>query len=269
MRRPNNIGVLILLQNNFIMGIKAMNTSKIRGIIVKEVMYSEADKILTVVAKDYGKLTITARGARKSTKKFINKTNVFTYGDFYINSGKRFNTLTDVELIHSFYSISTDLLKLAFGYYFLELMEKITFENQPCNNTLYLLLKTLMTLEKSNLPPKLICPIFELKLIQFSGYMPHTSHCCYCEEPISGDCFFCADGVVCRNCAGKTVSAIPINGTILYAVEYILSNDTNRLYTFAIKSDMLPLFNKVTHMLLCFHLNLNLKTYDFTKKIDL
>ena len=42
---------------------------KIRGIVLKEVFVGESDKIITILAKDYGKISISAKGARKPTGK--------------------------------------------------------------------------------------------------------------------------------------------------------------------------------------------------------
>lgn len=41
---------------------------KIRGIVLKETAVGEADKFITVLAKDYGKISVSVNGAKRVRK---------------------------------------------------------------------------------------------------------------------------------------------------------------------------------------------------------
>ena len=40
---------------------------KTEGIVLRETQYRDSDKILNVLTRDYGKITLKARGVRKNT----------------------------------------------------------------------------------------------------------------------------------------------------------------------------------------------------------
>ena len=39
---------------------------KTQGLVLREVAYKDTDKLLTVLTRDYGKMTLKARGVRRS-----------------------------------------------------------------------------------------------------------------------------------------------------------------------------------------------------------
>lgn len=245
-----------------------MLTIKAKGIVLKEIYLKESDKIIIVFLKGYGKMSVSAKGARKPNSKLMAGTAIFTYSDFVIYKGKKYFNLIQAENIESFYNIRNDIITLSYASYFVELTEKTILENVSCDEILLLLIKTLNVLSKNKINPKLISVIFEFKFLQLNGYMPEINNCVYCKKHINNkEIYFGNEGLLCSNCF-KHISCIKISDTALYTLKYILSSNLNNLFNFNISDTALNQLNQISDIFIKSHLNLNLKTYDFLKEIE-
>ena len=52
-----------------------------KGLILREVKYKEADRILTVLTEDMGKITVKARGALRKSSKVAAATQLFAFSE--------------------------------------------------------------------------------------------------------------------------------------------------------------------------------------------
>jgi len=203
---------------------------KARGLALRETNVGEADRLVTLLLKGRGKLTVSARGARKVKSKYLAAARPFCYADYTIYAGAGFNTLASADVIDNFFGVAGDYDKLCAGAYFLELIEKTVMEDMPCDDLLYLLLVTLKTLEKGTRPVEFIRNAFEIKFMQLCGYSPATEACAECGAS-GGLLYFGAYGAVCGRCA-KEYGAAQVSAGLLKAVGYILESDIKNVYMF-------------------------------------
>ncbi len=213
-----------------------MSTFKARGIVLLEKASGESDKTITVLFKEYGKLRLSSRGARKPKSKFLSGTQLFAYSDFVIYKGNGFYSTAQIDLIESFYEVTSNFEKMCFGTYFLELVEKTTLEGMAVDNILLLLLKTLKALSGELLEPKVIARAFELKLLDCCGLAPQTDVCCGCGCEVVGKALFSPQGTICRLCLSQSpnLAAYEISNPTLHTMEYILNSDLKTLFRFKI-----------------------------------
>ncbi len=233
-----------------------------RGVVLKEVSVGEKDKIITVLAKDIGKISISCKGSRGSTSKTTSGTTLFTYGDFNIFTKLKHFRLNNVSIIKSFYKLSYDYETLVYATYFIEVIEKITFQDEENNDILYLLLHSLMILESKKMSPKLVVGIFNIKLVQILGYTPILDQCSFCGNEDFSTMFFGEEGVVCKHCN----DSYPIvkNDTI-YIVNHILNSNIKKVFNFNInKQNTLMLYN-LSLKYLKGHIQVNIKSLDILK----
>jgi len=222
-----------------------MSSINSRGLVLKEVNVGEADKILTILMKEHGKVSVSAKGARKTNSKFLSAAQLFCYADFVVYSGKGFRSLASAQPIESFFGISADYEKLCAGAYVLELAEKILLENENCDGILYLLLLTLKNLEKGAHGPEIIKSVFELKFLQLNGYSPEVSVCAECGGEIGSKIFLRGDGVICGGCVDTRDEQkfsygdiydnrpeINISAGCLNAIRYILGQEIKSIFSF-------------------------------------
>lgn len=179
-----------------------LSLTKVQGIVLKGINLGESDKIITVYTDALGKIDIVAHGARKPKSKFMASTQPFCYCEYVIFKGKNLYTLSDSAIIDSFQTILQDLVKLAYGSYFLELIDVLNEKENKNVSILALILKTLYLLIHDDIDIKLLRFAFDFKAISLCGYMPQVNYCIDCRRNIEGKCFFSITdgGVVCADC---------------------------------------------------------------------
>ena len=246
-----------------------MKTIKVRGIVLKEMNMRESDKLLVIMTKEYGKILISAKNARKPKSIFLGGTQLFCYCDFILNINKNFLNLSQVELIHSFYEIRKDYEKLVYGQYILEVCDKLLLQNDissedKCSERLaYLLLRTLSTLSKKDLYPKLICIIFKFKFFQLNGIAPEINSCSACSKKINRErlIFFSVNGLICEDCFKSTkVVHIKISNATVLAIDYILSSDIKDIFKFKVTEVILYELWKCVNIFMIYHHDVYIKS---------
>lgn len=133
--------------------------------------YSEADRILTVFSKDYGKLSLMAKGVRKPKSRKRGALEVFSQIKFSASRGKDLDLVTEVEIIESFNSIRDDLKRVSVAYFFVETVEKLTREGEKNVKEYDLLLRNLNDL-KSTKSLRKLREIFIYEVLVLLGYWP-------------------------------------------------------------------------------------------------
>ncbi|MGV3465922.1 MAG: DNA repair protein RecO, partial [Heyndrickxia sp.] len=78
---------------------------KCEGIVIRTHDYGESNKIINVYTREFGKLGIMARGAKKPNSRLSAVSQLFTYGYFLVQTGNGLGTLQQGEMISSMRSI--------------------------------------------------------------------------------------------------------------------------------------------------------------------
>lgn len=100
------------------------------GIILKRRSSGETDRVLTVFTKQYGKLRIIARGARKVSSKRGPHIEVFSRVTLTLHKGSGMDSLSEVSPIASYDVIRKDLARVGAAYYLCELIDGLLADNQ-------------------------------------------------------------------------------------------------------------------------------------------
>ncbi len=243
-----------------------MSTFKGRGLVLKETNVGESDKIVTLLLKEHGKISASVKGARKPKSKFLAGTQIFTYCDFVIFDGGRFFSITQVEIIKNFYNLRNNFENLCYGNYFLEICSKTILESMPCDDILFLLLKSLQALCKDSVNTSLISSIFEIKFLHINGYSPELSVCSVCGN-VSEFNFFGSHGVLCNKCLVSEEKVVKISSGTVYTLKYIVSSDINNLFKFKLSEDVLRELIQVTDLFMSYHINIDFKSKQMIKSI--
>lgn len=133
--------------------------------------YSEADRILVVFSKDYGKLSLIAKGVRKTNSKKRGHLEVFNLIKFSATKTKGLDIIVEAEIIKSYSKIRKDLKKVSLGYYFCEVLGKSTKEEEVHRQTFDLLEAYFTKLEKQKMLKNLRINFVSDLLVNL-GYWP-------------------------------------------------------------------------------------------------
>ena len=245
-----------------------MSSINVKGIVLKEIPVGESDKRILVFSKEHGKMLLFAKGARNQKSKLLSATQLFAYSNFIIFEGKSFKTVSSADLIESFYNVRSDILKLSYSSYFLELIEKTVLEEMEEEEVLKLLLKTLMVVSKTDFDIKLCARIFEIKLMQLLGFLPDINVCGICGKNINTQYLFYAHSgaIVCSNCNSKPSLKIS-NGSVL-ALKHIMNNDLNNIFKFNVSENVLSELTSFSKLFLNLHIDERFKTLDFAESLQ-
>ncbi len=177
-----------------------MEIKKVEGIIISDVNYSESSKILNVLTLEYGKIGVISKGCRNLKSKLRSVSSKLTYGYFniyYKDNG--LSTLISVDVISEFKNIKTDLKKIGYASFLLDLVNQI-LKTGYYDNLYNILISSLIKID-NGFDPLVISNIVELKCLDYLGVMPNLTSCSLCGKTndivtINGD----SGGYICKEC---------------------------------------------------------------------
>lgn len=143
-------------------------TYKTEGIILKRINYGETDRILTIYTKHYGKIRALAKGVRRITSRRGGNVELFNQVTLFLHQGKNLDLLNEAQVVNSFKAWRRDLKKVAVAYYFAELVDKLTPEEQPNQAVFQLLSRYLGKIGTAILPE--LTRSFEEALLRELGF---------------------------------------------------------------------------------------------------
>jgi DNA repair protein RecO (recombination protein O) len=116
--------------------------------------FGEADKII-IVLTPIGKKSFIAKGVRRPSSRKRGHLTQFNKIKFSAAKGKGMDVLTEVELVNSYTELKNDIKKTLVAYYLVEVVSKLTYEEEPHSPVYELLDAYLVNLQTSNKTKKL------------------------------------------------------------------------------------------------------------------
>lgn len=178
---------------------------RVDALILRHQRWGEADRLLTIFTREYGKLRIVAKGARKTTSRKAGHLEPFMRSALQLAQGRDLWIVTQADTINAFLPIRDDLQLMGIASYVIELLDKFTYEDGT-NPPLYRL--AVETLERlcAGDPVFVVLRFYEMRLLDILGYRPQLFQCIGCQEEIKAeDQYFSAlvGGVICPRCGHK------------------------------------------------------------------
>lgn len=149
-------------------------TFKTEGIVIKTVDYKEADRLYTILTKDYGKLTLRGQGVRKMHSKLAGHLEPFTCASLFIAKARGFDKIGGAQTLHSFFRLKNDWEKIKAVNYCLAILNDLVLE-QNKDEDIYDLLCLFLYWTNKNKINALIVQSFILKLLNLLGLKPDYS----------------------------------------------------------------------------------------------
>ena len=89
-----------------------------RGLVLRVSDYSDHDALLTLLTKEYGRLTVKARGLRRKNSPLVAPCQLLAFGEFTLFEYRDMYSVNEAHSIELFQGLRRDLLKLSLGTYF-------------------------------------------------------------------------------------------------------------------------------------------------------
>lgn len=243
------------------------NTTK--ALVLREVRYKEADRILTLLTESDGKLTAKARGALRKSSRTAAASQQLTYSEMTLFGNRGKWTVNEASVIEGFDGLRNDLEAFALGAYFAECLEALSVEDQPDEALMQLGLNSLYALSRNLYPRRHIKAAFELRLMCLAGYAPDLQRCAACGKEPDEPILALQDGrVFCRSCARGGGEA-PLCGRSLAAMRYIVSAPPKKLFSFQLTGEALDRLARAAEQYLLRQTERRFGTLDYYKQIKL
>jgi DNA repair protein RecO (recombination protein O) len=240
----------------------------------------EYDRRLVLLTKERGKLSVFANGVRRPTAMLSGCSQPFVFGKFTLYEGRESYTLQAAEPENFFAELRKDLEAVYYGVYFCEFAETVTREGLPAKEELKVLYRSLGALLKKSIGSELVRAIFELKMLSVGGISPQVYECVKCRKKEDLHWFSAkSGGCICKECAGKLWDEevhvgeqstglvvgeryLPVSGSTLYTMQYILATPIESLYTFTVTEDVLSQLKKILKEFMDLHIGRKFKSLE-------
>jgi len=144
-----------------------------QGIVLARTDFNEADRILTFLTPDRGKLKAMAKGVRKAKAKLAGSIELFSISDITVIPGRGdISTLISARLVKHYGSIVKEIDRTEAAYQFLKMLDKAT-EDQPEPAYFDLLKKALRALNDLNSNTTIVEAWYKAQLIKLTGHAPN------------------------------------------------------------------------------------------------
>jgi DNA repair protein RecO (recombination protein O) len=232
-----------------------MPLDQTEAIVLRSFNIGDQDKVVVFFSRDKGLLRGVAKGARKFGNRFgsslepLSLVNVF----YYEKERKDLVTLSQADLIESFFEVHRDYRTSCTLGYFAELVEEF-FPSRASEDLIFrLLLSTLRAIkEKGDL--EFLSRYFEAWFLQINGLLPDFRRCKKCRKRLveAGWLSPRMDGVYCAACAPLKKEAAPAELSTF--LEWVRKNAPPRENISPFSPGQLKAISQALQSLIIFHL---------------
>jgi DNA repair protein RecO (recombination protein O) len=241
---------------------------KCEGIVIRTTDYSETNKIVTIYTREWGKVGVMARGAKKTNSRLAAITQPFSYGYYLVQTGSGLGSLQQGEMISSMRSIREDIVLTAYASYVLELTDKCTEEKKPNPYLFELLLQTLKYMDEEY-DLDILIHIFEMKMLNSLGLYPVLNKCAVCGQTDGHFSFSIREnGFICHRCLETDPYHLKISPATLRLLRIFYYFDLSRLGEISVGPETKKELKKVIDTYYEEYSGLFLKSKKFLNQIE-
>lgn len=238
---------------------------KIKGIVVNAAQWGDNDKMLTVLTRETGVISVAAKGVKSLRNKNSQAVQPLCYSDFVLSSRGDVYSLVSADIIESFYALREDVVSLAYGVYFAQLAAFTVGRNNAAGDEVRLLLNSLYMLCRDKERSDIIKCAFELKICEYAGFAPYVEGCACGEEGLYFDVV--QGETVCS--LHRTASCKKISPPARSVFEYVQNADLKEALTFTVDTGVAREVSLLAEEFLSGQLGRLPKGLDYIKKLNI
>ena len=200
-----------------------MPTYRDEAIAIRSIRLGEADRIVTFLTPEHGKVRAVAKGVRKTKSKIGARVEPPSHVALMCWRGRELDVVTQAETLDTFRAVRESLELFGRAISMLEVADQVALERTPMPELFTLVLGALRTLERTKSP--FVVGAFFLKLLVLEGVGPVTDSCVACGEPGPLVAFDPGDGgFLCSSCR----RGFPVTPEVVALVQQVLSGGLSR-----------------------------------------
>lgn len=177
-----------------------------KAIVLSKEAFGEADLYVQFFTKDWGMISVLARSARKSKRRYVGGLDLFCHDEIFLRGEAREKAyLQELSVLNAFTGIREKLERVWVAGKTVQWVKKLANVSTPMPAVYSLLGQTLALIEKETDEERLelLGLIFKLKLLSHLGLKPKVDVCVRCETAFSEGMLFNleAGGGLCGKCS--------------------------------------------------------------------
>ena len=153
-------------------------TFRTEAIVLRRTDFGEADRLLTLYSKEYGKITAIAKGARKPQSRKTGHVELFMRSKFLIAKGRNLDIVTQAEMVDPYALLRADFMRVTHASYAVELLDRFTVEEDR-HTGIYSCSLIPSPFGNRRLRSG-ITRYYELHLLSLTGFRPRLFQCVSC-----------------------------------------------------------------------------------------
>lgn len=203
--------------------------NRAEGLVIRSMDYGEGNKIITVFTKEFGKVSLMVRGAKKLRSRHAAVTQLFTYADFSYFKSSGMGSLNGAEILDAFQPLREELFSSAYASYLAEMCDRMMGDADG-SSYIFEQLKGAFQAIQDGKDKAIVAHVFELKMLNFAGYMPVLDACVSCGRGDSDFSFSASmGGTVCSICRAQDTMSIQLSEGALKLLRLLSGLDVRRL----------------------------------------
>ncbi|MFA5967245.1 MAG: DNA repair protein RecO [Patescibacteria group bacterium] len=248
-----------------------MAVIKTKGIIIRRINLGEADRILTILTADRGKIRVVARGVRRANAKLSGFLELFRYNEYLLAEGRNLDIITGAATIENFRQISLNLRKIGLAYYVAEISDRLVEETQEADQVFDLVYTALKEINANKLPLDFVKSFFEFNILSVLGFKPELTKCIVCEKPIDltqkTGFSVTLGGLIDRDHLFSDPSAIMVDQLVAKTLCLMTSAPLKHFHTFEQLSEVTPQIAQISANFLDYMMEKNLRSKEFLEEV--
>ncbi|MBT2285422.1 DNA repair protein RecO [Paenibacillus polymyxa] len=243
---------------------------RVEGIVIRSMDYGEGNKIITLCTESGGKVGVLVRGAKKPKSRHAALVQPFTYGQYVYFRNTGLGTLNAGEIVESYHELREDLVKASYASYACELLDRV-LQDEETGTFWFKQLKACLQALKEEKDPLVITSLYEMKILQASGYGPQFDECISCNQERPDEQLFISPrlgGVLCRACKHFDPPAMSVSPKALKLLRLFAQLDLQRLGNISVSESTRDEIKKLMRAFMDHQLGLNLKSRSFLDQME-
>lgn len=228
-----------------------MSTYRTEGIILRRSDFGEANLLLHIFTKDFGKVEAVGKSARKAKGKLKGHLEPFLFSDFVLVRGKKMDTVANSFVLDPLLLLRGSFDSILAASVIAEIADRMTIEGYRDERVFELLRDSLVFLDNNSAAEKkifwLLILFFEVNFLSLSGFAPQADKCVFCSEkmPPGKNYFsFSLGGVLDAVCAAKIPDALFVDDDAIKLLRFLVIDSGTGDYKKAI-ADKLGCLSKL------------------------
>ena len=195
------------------------------GVILNTVDFGNANRVVTLYTKEFGKLEVNAYGCRKARSPLTGAIQMFNRISAEISEGAQVDSIRDATVLTFYDNLRNDIERMSYAAIFFEVVNKMTLPKVFESGVYDLLIDALDALNKKN--PQIAALIAVAKFMEFTGFQLNFKSCVRCGKLIEDNASLCFEdgGAVCENCSHGAIKGYEYPAPLRSTIETFLNFD--------------------------------------------